>query len=85
MGLADVLVAQGEVRAAAHKLAAEIAENAPLGVLATRATMRAGLAERVEKATAHELKEQTRLRKTQDFKEGIKAMAERRVPSFVGT
>jgi len=54
-------------------------------VLATRATMRAGLAERVEKATAHELKEQTRLRKTQDFKEGIKAMAERRVPSFVGT
>jgi len=85
MGVADVLVAQDEVRTAAHKLAAEIAENAPLGVLATRATMRAGLAERVEKATAHELKEQTRLRKTQDFKEGIKAMAERRVPSFVGT
>jgi hypothetical protein len=30
----------------------------------------------------HELAEQTRLRKTDDFKEGVKAMAERRVPNF---
>ena len=51
MGLADVLVPQAEVRAAAQKLAAEIAETAPLGVLATRATMRAGLADRVKAAT----------------------------------
>ena len=47
MGLADMLVAQDQVRPAALKLAAEIAENAPLGVIATRATMRAGLADRV--------------------------------------
>jgi enoyl-CoA hydratase/carnithine racemase len=84
MGLADLLVPQEEVRAAAMKLAAEIAENSPLGLIATRATMRAGLAERVAKATDHELAEQTRLRKTDDFKEGVKAMAERRVPNFVG-
>jgi enoyl-CoA hydratase/carnithine racemase len=84
MGLADVLVAQDRVRDAALKLAAEIAENAPLGLVATRATMRAGLADRVEKATAHELEEQTRLRKTDDFKEGVKAMSERRVPTFAG-
>ena len=55
MGLADLLVPQEQVRAAAQKLAAEIAENAPLGVMATRATLRAGLAERVKAATAHEL------------------------------
>jgi enoyl-CoA hydratase/carnithine racemase len=84
MGLADVLVPQAEVRAAAQKLAAEIAENAPLGVMATRATLRAGLAERVKAATAHELEEQSRLRKTEDFKEGVRAMAERRVPGFAG-
>jgi enoyl-CoA hydratase/carnithine racemase len=84
MGLADMLVAQDQVRATAQKLAAEIAENAPLGVVATRATMRADLAERVRKATEHELAEQSRLRKTEDFKEGVKAMAERRVPSFAG-
>jgi enoyl-CoA hydratase/carnithine racemase len=83
IGLADVLVPQAEVRAAAQKLAAEIAENAPLGVAATRATLRAGLADRVRAATAHELAEQTRLRATTDFKEGVRAMAERRVPNFV--
>ena len=83
-GLADLLVPQGEVRAAAMKLAGEIAENSPLGLVATRATMRGDIADRVLKATEHELKEQTRLRKTDDFKEGVKATAERRVPNFVG-
>jgi len=84
MGLATVLVAQDEVRAAALKLAAEIADNAPLGVAATRATLRAGLAERVQAATEHELGEQRRLRQTADFREGVKAMAERRLPNFAG-
>src|ERR1043166_3629594 len=84
MGLADVMVPQDQVRAAAQKLAAEIAENAPLGVIETRATMRAGLADRVMAATEHELEVQTRLRQTDDFKEGVKAMSERRVPNFAG-
>jgi enoyl-CoA hydratase/carnithine racemase len=84
MGLADVLVAQDRVRAAAQELAAEIAANAPLGIIATRATLRAGLADRVKQATGHELGEQSRLRKTGDFKEGVKAMAERRAPNFAG-
>ena len=84
MGLADLLVPQDQVRIAAMALAAEIAENAPLGLLATRATMRGDLAERVRIATEHELGEQTRLRKTDDFKEGVKAVSERRVPNFKG-
>ncbi len=84
MGLADVLVPQAEVRDAALKLAAEIAENSPLGLIATRTTMRGDIADRVRAATEHELKEQTRLRATDDFKEGVRAMAERRVPDFTG-
>jgi enoyl-CoA hydratase/carnithine racemase len=84
MGLADVLVPQADVRGAALKLAAEIAENSPLGLIATRMTMRGDLADRVLKATEHELQEQTRLRTTADFKEGVKAMAERRLPNFAG-
>ncbi len=83
-GLADVLVPQDEVRAAALALAAEIAENSPLGLIATRATMRGNLADRVREATDRELAEQTRLRKTDDFKEGVKATAERRLPIFTG-
>jgi enoyl-CoA hydratase/carnithine racemase len=82
MGLANVLVPQDQVRAAALKLANEIAECSPLGLLSTRATMRAGLADRVLTATNHELAEQTRLRATEDFKEGVKATEERRVANF---
>lgn len=84
MGLADVLVPQDQVRGAAMKLAAEIGENSPLGLVATRMTMRGGLADRVREATNHELEEQTRLRKTDDFKEGVKSVSERRVPNFKG-
>jgi enoyl-CoA hydratase/carnithine racemase len=85
MGLADLLVPQAEVRAAAQALAREIAGSAPLAVTATRATLRAGLAERVRAATEHELAEQTRLRKTGDFREGVRASAERRTPRFTGS
>jgi enoyl-CoA hydratase/carnithine racemase len=84
IGLADVLVPQDQVRGAALKLAGEIAECSPLGVLETRATMRAGLADRVRAATDIELEKQTRLRKTEDFKEGVNAVNERRPARFVG-
>jgi enoyl-CoA hydratase/carnithine racemase len=84
MGLADVLVPQQQVRDAAIKLAGEIGENSPLGLIATRTTMRGDLADHVRKATDHELEEQTRLRKTEDFKEGVQAVFERRLPNFKG-
>ena len=84
MGLADVLVPQEDVRDAAIKLAGEISENSPLGLISTRMTMRGDLADRVRKATDHELEEQTRLRRTEDFKEGVKAVFERRIPNFKG-
>ena len=84
MGLADLLVSQDEVRGAAHKLATEIAQSGPLAVQAIRATLRKGLADSVIEATKNELAVQSRLRTTKDFKEGIKSMAERRVPRFKG-
>ncbi len=84
MGLADVLVPQDRVRAAATELATEIAQSAPLGVMATRATLRAGLADRVQAATDRELAAQMQLRPTADFREGVAAMAERRLPRFIG-
>jgi enoyl-CoA hydratase/carnithine racemase len=46
--------------------------------------MRAGLADRVRAATDIELEKQTRLRKTEDFKEGVNAVNERRPARFVG-
>jgi enoyl-CoA hydratase/carnithine racemase len=83
-GLADVLAPLEDLQGAALKLAGEIAENAPLAVQATRATLRAGLAEAVKAQTDHEMAEQTWLRKTKDFAEGVRAVNERRAGNFVG-
>lgn len=82
LGLVDVLTDQASLRDEACKLAAEIAENAPLAVKSVRATMRAGLAEAVVQATEHELAEQQWLRATEDAQEGIRAVAERRPGNF---
>jgi enoyl-CoA hydratase/carnithine racemase len=83
-GLADELAPLDGLRAAAIALAREIAENAPLAVQSTRATLRAGLAEAVKAITDHEFIEQSRLRQTADFAEGVRAVAERRPGRFVG-
>jgi len=84
IGLADLLVAQAEVRSAAQALALEIAQSSPLAVAATRETLRRGLVDEIESATERELVEQDWLRRTADFQEGIKAYAERRLPNFQG-
>jgi enoyl-CoA hydratase/carnithine racemase len=84
-GLADAMVPLEELRAAALALAEEIAENAPLAVVATRATLRAGLAAAVKSQTDHELIEQTWLRATADFAEGVKSVNERRTGVFTGS
>jgi enoyl-CoA hydratase/carnithine racemase len=84
IGLADQLVPLAEVRSAAQALALEIAQSAPLAVTATRETLRRGLCDKIEAATERELVEQDWLRRTEDFQEGVKAMAERRLPNFQG-
>ena len=78
LGLADSLCPTEDLRAQALKLAGEIAENAPLAVQSTRATLRAGLLEALKAQTDHESAEQARLFGTEDFKEGVRAVAERR-------
>jgi len=83
-GLLDVLAPLDQLRETAWALAREIAVNSPLGVVSTRATLRLGLAEAVREATDRELAEQTWLRKTEDFKEGVAATHARREPDFKG-
>jgi enoyl-CoA hydratase/carnithine racemase len=83
-GLADQVVEPGELDAAALALAREIAAGAPLAVASTRATLRGDLHALVERQTDHELAEQAWLQRTEDFAEGVRAVAERRPGRFVG-
>jgi enoyl-CoA hydratase/carnithine racemase len=83
-GLADVLAPPDRLREEAMKLAAEIAECAPLAVQSTRATLRRGLADAVKSQTDREHSEQSRLFETEDHKEGVQAVRERRPGQFKG-
>ena len=78
LGLADMLVSKDQVRDSALALAAEIAEGAPLAVQETRATLRTGLIDLVTSQLETELENQRRLAATNDFKEGLCAVQERR-------
>lgn len=84
IGLVDEITDQANLLPHAHALAREIAENAPLAIRSTRKTLRADLAAAVRVATDHEFIEQQWLMKTDDFKEGVKSVAERRPGDFKG-
>ena len=84
MGLIDLLVDQPQVLAAALALAQEIATSAPLAVESTRATLREGLANAVLQANQRECAIQRSEFTTDDFREGVTAMAARRAPVFRG-
>ena len=84
IGLIDRLTSQDKLRDEARALASEIAENAPLAVTSVRQTLRDGLPDAIKRATDHEFAEQYRLQQTEDHKEGIRAVAERRPGNFEG-
>jgi enoyl-CoA hydratase/carnithine racemase len=84
IGLVNRVVAPGSHIAAAEELAREMARNAPVAV---------GLAKRIidrgyglDKMTFMELEmlAQSSLLMTEDFREGARALAERREPRFKG-
>lgn len=83
-GLADRLAPVGEETAIAHRMAAEIVENAPLALLAVRATMVGQLGDEVVAAMRHEHAQQSILKTTADYAEGVASVFERREAQFIG-
>lgn len=81
-GLADAMAPLDGLLDAALTLAGEIAENGPLGVEATRATLRRDLVAAVRAATTMEAARQAELGDTRDFAEGRRAVQERRPGRF---
>jgi 2-(1,2-epoxy-1,2-dihydrophenyl)acetyl-CoA isomerase len=84
IGMVDVVVPETELRRAAHELAARVAANAPLAIRSIRETMRGDLPARAVAAMIRERHEQEILSVTNDFAEGVAAMAARRPARFQG-
>jgi enoyl-CoA hydratase/carnithine racemase len=84
LGLADLCVPLEQVRDAAFEIANEIAAGAPLAIRSINQTLRAGLGDRVRAATKHEAAEQAKLFATEDAREGVRSVNERRPGRFVG-
>jgi 2-(1,2-epoxy-1,2-dihydrophenyl)acetyl-CoA isomerase len=85
IGLCDRLATTRDVRTEAVAFAETIAEAAPLAVRAIRRTMWAGkYPDQIRAATEAERREQSVLFDTEDFREGVRAVAERRAPRFGG-
>jgi enoyl-CoA hydratase/carnithine racemase len=65
-------------------MAAEIAANAPLAVLASKRMMRMGLDESFETHVQHVYLQLLPLFASEDFKEGIQSFLEKRPAAFKG-
>ena len=74
-------IALGE---AAVELAQQIASSAPLAVGAIRRQLRGDLARQVIETLHTEWADQTALKLTEDFGEGVRASKEKRAPMFRG-
>lgn len=83
-GLVDRIADEGDVVEAARAFAGEIAANAPLALIAVRQTLVAGLADAAEAAMRHEHAQQTILKATADYAEGVASVFERREANFTG-
>lgn len=85
IGMASECVPLGQVRDRALEMAGEFAVNAPLALRSIKSTVRLGLGDKVREVTQREAAEQARLSATNDAREGIKSVAERRAGNFTGT
>ena len=84
IGLADECVPSEQVRERALEVATEIAANAPLALRAIKSTLRLGLGDQVREITQREAQLQAELSASDDAKEGIAAVGERRAGNFKG-
>lgn len=83
-GLIDAFAEEQSLLQNTLELAESIAENAPLALLAVRSTIQSSVAESAAAAMRHEFEQQSQLKRTEDYAEGVASVFERRSARFSG-
>ncbi len=83
-GLVNEIAQPDRLIARARELAAQLMENSPSSMLATKRLINGFISSQLDDQIAEAIEENARLRTTADFREGITAFLEKRKPRWTG-
>jgi methylglutaconyl-CoA hydratase len=83
-GLVNEVLEPEELMPRARQLAAEIMENSPTSVRATKKLINSFIREKLDEQVAAAVEDNARIRTTEDFREGITSFLEKRKPKWSG-
>jgi methylglutaconyl-CoA hydratase len=83
-GLVNEVVAPDGLMARAHQLAAQLMENSPSSVQATKKLVNGFITAQLDSQIATAVEDNARIRTTADFREGISSFLEKRKPRWSG-
>ncbi len=84
MGLVTEIVPDGKLMDSAGELAAALAAASPTSLLHTKRLLCESAAEEIDRELKRAVKENARIRCTEDFREGLAAFLEKRAPKWSG-
>ncbi len=83
-GLVNEIVATDTLMTRARELAAQILENSPSSVRATKKLINGFIAAQLDEQIADAIEDNARIRTTADFREGVTSFLEKRKPVWKG-
>jgi methylglutaconyl-CoA hydratase len=83
-GLVNEIVEPGRLMTRARDLAAQLLENSPSSVRATKKLINSFIAVQLDEQIAEAIEDNARIRTTADFREGVSSFLEKRKPKWSG-